>query len=335
MNGTPSIDLIEIFLAVAAAKSFSRASLNLRMPKSSVSRGMVRLEAQLGVELFHRTTHHVALTAAGETLRARVATQFVSLKESLKGLPGQSLEPNGKLRIAAPPDFGVSILSGAITSYAAAFSKVQVEVVLDNRHVDLIREGFDIAIRAHRRVLKDSSMQIRRLGMIQFGFYASVSYIKRRGVPEKPGDPNHEWVGTRTRPFEVEPGPSDPRLASDDFLFVRELIRAGAGVGLLPGYVAACDISSKKLVRVLAQNLVKPAGLAMLSPRARHASTNVAAFRTVLLEHLAKNPTDDVTNPGRTCSASRAPSRQSRSRDERGGPAPGQRDDLSRHRRAP
>ena len=290
MIGTPSIDLIEIFLAVASENSFSRAASHLRMPKSSVSRGTARLEAQLGVELFHRTTHHVALTPGGEALRSRVATQFASLKDALTGLPGQSLEPNGTLRIAAPADFGVTILSGAMTSFAAAFSKIRVEVVLDNRQVDLLREGFDMAIRAHRRPLKDSSMQIRRLGSIEFGFYAAASYVKRCGAPKELGDSKHEWVGTRIRPFEVEPDATDPRLASDDFLFVRELIRAGAGIGLLPGFVAACDISSGKLVRVLARTSVRPAGLAMLCPRSRHASINVAAFRDVLLDHLAKNP---------------------------------------------
>lgn len=290
MDGTPSLDLIELFLAVAGASSFSRAAAQLRMPKSSVSRGTARLEAQLGVELFHRTTHRVALTPAGEALRSRVAAQFASLKDALTGLPGQSHEPSGKLRISAPADFGVAILSGVVSSFAAKFSQVQVEVVLDNRHVDLIREGFDLAIRAHRRPLKDSSMQIRRLGSIQCGFYAAASYLRGRGEPRELGDPNHEWVGTQTRPFETEPDLVEPRLMSGDFLFVRELIRAGAGIGLLPGFVAACDTSSGRLVRVLPRTLVRPGGLAMLWPRARQGSSSVAAFRDALLQHLAKNP---------------------------------------------
>src|SRR5438876_1146728 len=84
----------------------------------------------------------------------------------------------------APADFAVAVLAAAVTSYASRFSKVKVEIVLDNRAVDLVGEGFDMAIRAHRRPLKDSSMQVRRLGAIQFGFYAAASYIKRRGVPK-------------------------------------------------------------------------------------------------------------------------------------------------------
>ena len=290
MRGTPSIDLIEIFLAVADAKSFSRAASRLGMPKSSVSRGTARLEAQLGVELFHRTTHHVALSRAGAALVSRVATHFDSLKEAVTGLPGQSLEPSGKLRIAAPADFGVTVLSGAITSYAAAYPKVKVEAALDSRPVDLIREGFDMAIRAHRLPLKDSALQIRRLGAIQFGFYAATSYVERRGSPRKLGDPKHEWVGSWARPGEVETGPLEPRVASDDFLFVRELIRAGAGIGLLPGFVAACDVSSGRLVKVVPRTLVRPAGLAMVFPRSRYTPISVVAFRDHLADYLSKNP---------------------------------------------
>ena len=290
MRGTESISLIEVFLAVADAKSFSLAASRLRMPKSSVSRWAAQLEAQLGVELFHRTTHNVALSSGGEELLSRVATPFAALKAALTGLPGQSLEPRGKLRIAAPADFAVAVLPGVITSYAATFPNVQVEAVLDNRPVDLVREGFDLAIRAHRRPLKDSSLQVRRLGAIQFGFYASTSYVKERGLPRKLGDPKHAWVGTRTRPFEVEPGPVDPRFVTDDFLFIRELVRAGAGIALLPGFVAACDVSSGKLVKILARTSVKPAGLALLFPRSRHPTTNVETFRNHLVDYLAKNP---------------------------------------------
>ncbi len=290
MNGTASINLIEVFLAVASAKSFSLAASRLRMPKSSVSRGTARLEAQLGVELFHRTTHYVALSPGGEALLERVASPFASLKEALTGLPGQSLEPSGKLRIAAPADFGVAVLAGAVASYSAKFTKVEVETVLDTRQVDLVRDGFDMAIRAHRRPLKDSAMQIRRLAAIEFGFYAAPSYVERRGTPKELNDAKHEWVGTRSRPFELEPETVEPRLLSDDFLFVRELIRSGAGVGLLPGFVAAGDLANRTLVKVLARTRVKPAGLAILLPRARITTTKVIAFRDHLLQHLARHP---------------------------------------------
>jgi DNA-binding transcriptional LysR family regulator len=290
MPGTPSIDLLEIFLAVAQANSFSLAATRLQMPKSSVSRGMARLEAQLGVELFHRTTHHVALSPGGEALLPRVAGPLASLKGALTGLPGQSHEPSGKLRIAAPEDFAIAVLAGATASFTQTFPRVQVETVLDNRPVDLVRDGFDLAVRAHRKPLKDSSMQVRRLGAIEFGFYASARYVERNGEPKKLSDPKHQWVATRNRPFDLEPNPEAPRLVSDDFLFIRELLRAHAGVGLLPGFVAACDVTSGKLVRVLERTPIKPAGLALLFPRSLRMGTNVLAFRDHLVGYLKDNP---------------------------------------------
>jgi DNA-binding transcriptional LysR family regulator len=96
------------------------------------------------------------------------------------------MEPSGKLRIAAPEDFGVTVLPGAITSNAATYVKVQIEAGLDSRPVDVVREGFDMAVRAHREPLKDSSMQIRRLAPIHFGFFASPACVERRGVPKRP-----------------------------------------------------------------------------------------------------------------------------------------------------
>jgi DNA-binding transcriptional LysR family regulator len=290
MVGTPSIGLVEVFLAVAGAKSFSIAATRLRMPKSSVSRWTARLEAELGVQLFHRTTHSVVLSPAGEALLSRVGTHFASLKDALINLPGQSVEPSGKLRITAPADFAVTVLHHVITSYSATFSKVQVETVVDSRPVDLVREGFDMAIRAHRQPLKDSTTQIRRLTAIHFGFFASRSYVEGRGTPRVLGDAKHVWVGTRTKPFEVEFGPVEPHLASEDFLFTRELIRDGAGIGLLPGFAAAADISAGTLVKVLPRIVVKPAGLSLLFPRSRHTAASAVAFRKHLIEYLAKNP---------------------------------------------
>ncbi len=290
MDGTPDLNLLKVFLAVAEVKSFSAAARRLGLPKSSVSRAVARLEASLGVELFHRTTHRVVTSEAGLALLGQVAAPLQTLAQAAVGLPGQEAQPSGVLKVTAPADVGVALLPELVASYCARYPTVRVEAVVTNRLVDLVGEGVDLALRAFYRPLRDSAMHFRRLGAIEMQWYAAPAYLAQRGAPRRPGEEPHRWIRYGGQAFARTAG--TPRLEAvavgDDFFYLRGLVRAGVGVGLLPGFLAAPEVSAGALVKVMPDQGVKAATLGLLLPRSRLPRPAVTAFRDHLLEEVPR-----------------------------------------------
>ena len=142
-----TIELLPYFLAVAETGSFTAAATSLSQNKSRVSRAVARLEKLLDTELFHRTTRAVALTTAGVALFERAAPLLTALREAVGTLPERQEEPSGELRITAPVDIG-GPLADVVARYTLRWPEVRVDLSLTGRRVDLLREGFDLAIRA-------------------------------------------------------------------------------------------------------------------------------------------------------------------------------------------
>ena len=293
MHGTPDLDLLRVFAAVAEARSFSAAAATLAMPKSSVSRAVAALEEQLGVELLHRTTHVVSPSAAGAELHRRIAAHLAALEGAPEGLEQDHDQPSGELRIAAPADVGATLLAEVMPAFATRYPEVRLDLRLGARPVDLVAENFDLALRAHRRALKSSSLVTRRLGTIEMQLFASPAYLAREGAPRTLAEAaRHAWVGFLGWPFAGVVGfaPAAPRIVSDDVFFVREVLRQGAGIGRLPSFFANADVASGRLGRVLPQLSIRRAGLALLYPRSRHPRTAAVAFREFLLDYFAARP---------------------------------------------
>ncbi|MEO0324791.1 MAG: LysR family transcriptional regulator, partial [Myxococcota bacterium] len=177
------LDRLRLFVQVADAGGFSDAARRLGAERSSVSRGVAKLERELGVQLFHRSTRSVALTSAGEALHAKVATHLAALERAIDALPEREEAPSGTLRITAPHDIGASDLSGVIADFVRRFPKVHVDVRVTNRRVDLVAEGFDAALRPGPARLPDSSLRATRLSEATGGWYASPRYVARAGSP--------------------------------------------------------------------------------------------------------------------------------------------------------
>jgi DNA-binding transcriptional LysR family regulator len=296
------LNLLTTFEAVARTGGFSTAARELRVPKSSVSRGVARLEAALGAQLLFRTTRKVSLTAAGTELFDRLTPLLASLRDALEEVPEREEQPSGLLRVTAPVDLGVLFLAEVVARYAARHPAVSVELHLTGRVVDLVAEGFDVALRVASR-LQDSTLVVRKAARIVMRVYAAPAYLARRGTPRVEGDlAGHEWVIFRSGPQRLRvlhagapplPG-SAGRIACDDLLFVRDAVRAGAGLGLLPTFVAEPDVAAGHLVRVLPR-LERPAGtLHIVSPASRHPPRKVTAFRDLVLEHLHARALDPL-----------------------------------------
>lgn len=295
-----TIDLsrLDVFIAVAETASFSGAGSRMGVPKATVSRAIARLESALGQQLFYRTTRRVTLTRAGESLYKRASPPVAALRQVVSTFAAQQEQVSGVLRVTAPNDLGTAFLADAAADFCARHPTVRLDLELTSRHVDLVGEGFDVALRAAGR-LADSSLVARKLADVDLYLVAAPAYLARRGTPRTA----RQLEGHDTVQFRAFRGPLHlrtsgrsvvcrlaVRMVADDLSFVREAVRAGAGVGLLPSFLVRADLAAGTLVRVLPRCTVQQAALYLVHPAARHVPPKVIAFRDVVLEWLAKHP---------------------------------------------
>jgi DNA-binding transcriptional LysR family regulator len=287
------LNRLTVFEAVARTSSFSAAARELGIPKSSASRGVASLERELAVQLLFRTTRQVSLTAAGTALYDRIMPLLRSVKAALSDMPESEEEPTGVLRITAPVDLGVLFLAEVTTRYTARFPSVSVDLHLTGRVVDLVAEGFDVALRVGLK-LQDSTLVVRRVAPIVTQLFASPLYLARRGTPRSEAElAGHDWVVFRSGPQKLRvPAPREAgetprgRIVCDDLLFARDAVRAAAGIALLPTFVAEPDVLGGRLARVLPRYERTAGHLHVVTPAAKHVPPKVTAFREVVLELL-------------------------------------------------
>lgn len=288
------LNLLPIFVAVAETSSFSAAAKKLGMPKSTVSRGVASLEEALGVPLFHRTTRKVSLSTAGASLLARSGALVASLQEAVTELPELQEIPSGTVRITAPIDFGAAVLADIVARFTARYPSLQVDLRLTNAVVDLIAEGVDLAFRISARPLVSSSLVAQKVGPVSMQLYAAPGYLARAGTPRSPEElAQHSWVNFRSWPRVRLAGPertvtveAKGRVSCDDMFFVRESLRAGAGIGVLPMFVAKDEVAAGNLVRVLPKWSPPGGQLWLVWPGGNKPPRKVAAFRELVLESL-------------------------------------------------
>lgn len=283
------LNLLNTFVAVAQTSSFSVAARKLGLPKSSVSRAIVRLERELDTQLLHRTTRQVSLTTAGAALYEKVTPPMASLTQAVGSIPERDQQPAGEVRITAPVDVGHAFLAEVVARFVARYPMVRVDARITNNVVDLVGEGFDLALRAIGKRMADSTLVARRLSAVEFHIYGSPSYLARRGTPKSFEDlAQHDWVGFRPR--SREPARAKARIVADELMFVREAIRMGAGLGMFPSFLARGDLASGALVRVVAKHAEPAGSLMLVYPKTQHPPLKVTAFRDFVIEYLAANP---------------------------------------------
>jgi DNA-binding transcriptional LysR family regulator len=291
------VDLNEllVFTRVVQAGSFTAAARLLGMPKSSVSKKVADLEARLGVRLLQRTTRKLGLTDAGRVYFGRCARVVADVEEADLAVTELQAAPRGLLRVAAP--MSLTMLGAMVAAFLKGNADVQVEFVCSDRLVDLVEEGFDVAIRAGP--LNDSTLVARRLGAIKRVLVASPSYLRRRGRPEAPGDlERHACItfGASAAPtaWALEYGDKvkevrvTPRLAVNDFEMMLDAARAGVGVAWVLDFLAARDLREGRLVAVLPDWCSPETPVHAIYPTARHLSPKVVRFVETLRERFER-----------------------------------------------
>ncbi|WP_447751071.1 LysR family transcriptional regulator [Sphingopyxis fribergensis] len=282
------IEDLRTFVEVADAGGVTSAARRLGISKSMVSRRLVRLEAELGVQLLARTTRGAALTEAGATFReyaARVVADIDIARETI--LPAGELR--GRLRVTAPLSFGPTHFAPVLAEMALRHPALHIHTSYTDRFVDLIAEGFDCAIRVGK--LPDSNLIARKVGPLNAKYVASPSYIERHGSPETPEElMTHQAVmqGTETWPL----------LDGDKVVAIRPLGRfkadngaalvaaalAGVGVAALPIGLIQDHLDSGALVPVMTRHPIPEHGIYVVRPPGQHPERKIRVLTEMLIE---------------------------------------------------
>lgn len=266
MEQSPVMDLepndLLLFARIVEAGSFSMAAQRLDLPKSTVSRRISVLEASLGERLLQRTTRRLVLTEFGTSLleHARKLAEEVDAAGALA--QHRQAAPSGKLRVSVPHDFANIGMTELITRFTERYPAVSLELDLSPRRVDLVAEGFDVAIRMGD-LPEDSTLAARRIALERPGLYAAPSYIARRGLPEHPDDLlDHELLCILSRsggpmPWILQRGKVTwrrelrARLTANSPELLARIACGGAGIAFSSNLFAAPYVEKGQLVRVL------------------------------------------------------------------------------------
>ncbi len=288
------LNAVACFASVVELSSFRAAARALGVPKSTISRKVAELEDTLGTRLIERTTRRQRLTEAGQAYYQSVAPALEALRDAERVASERSSQPSGRLKLTTTLEGGQTVLGPILSEFMAQYPNVELQIELTDRRVDLVEEGFDLAIRAG--TLPDSTLVARRLASPgRLRVYASRSYLKQRGTPRHPRDlMAHDcltmsaqaapltWIfQQRGKPVRVQ---VRSRAEVNSFVLLRELAIAGHGITRLPDYIA----ESSSELRVILDDFSPPAmPWHAVYPSSRHLSTKVRALVELIERHFA------------------------------------------------
>lgn len=285
------------FAQVVRSGSFVGAARELGIPKSTLSRRIAELEQRLGARLLQRTTRKQSLTDVGQVYFRHAERVLSEMEAAELAVTRMQEVPRGLLRVSTP--INVPYLGPVFASFLYQFPEVQLEVVCTDRRVDLIAEGFDVAVRAGRLV--DSTLVAKNLGLLRNFVVASPRFLAARGRPNRPEDlSSFECVlfgaapdpatWTLTRGNELESVRVHGRLVVNDFDLVENGAREGIGIATLPVHRCADALERGALERVLPEWCSPQVPLHAVYPSARLLSPKVRVFVDHLAKQLALGP---------------------------------------------
>lgn len=298
-----SLSGMAVFAKVVEARSFTAAAAELGMSKSAVSKQISRLEDRLGARLLNRTTRRLSLTETGAAFYDRCARVVAEAQEAELAVTNLQSEPRGTLRVNAPMSFGHLHIAPAIPDFLTRYPEVRVDMTMNDRFVDLIDEGFDVAIRIAR--LTDSSLIARRLAPDRRVLCGAPAYFAKHGEPRTPDDlathnclsyayvsDTDQWQfidGEGTRAVSVR-----GNLRANNGDAIRQALLAGLGVAVLPAFIVGPDVQAGRLKEVLSDYLPNRASVYAVYPHSRHLSAKVRVFVDFLADRFGPSPYWDV-----------------------------------------
>jgi DNA-binding transcriptional LysR family regulator len=258
--GHGGLDELVAFLAVAQAGSFTAAARQLGRDASILSRRVSQLEGRLGVRLLSRTTRRVALTEIGANYQRRIQAVLTELEEADREASDFAASPRGLLRVSLPLTFGRLWIAPLLPGFLVRHPQIRVDARLTDRYVDLVAEGFDVAIRVGE--LKDSALTARRIASYRYALLAAPVYLKQHGEPKSPAElADHACLGFTSHeswpdwPLKKNGSrrtvrPAGPLISDNSELVLLAAIQ-GSGIALLPDWLAGPAMRDGRLVEVL------------------------------------------------------------------------------------
>jgi len=298
-----NIELVQIFVKVVQTGGFSRAAAVLKLPKSTVSKAVSRLENESGTKLLLRTTRSQTLTAAGRAFYDSCLGPVQAIEDAQKSLSGSDSLLSGTLKVTAPEDLGTELLSPAVGRLIGQHPGLNFELVYSDERMDLVRDGYDLAIRIGP--LGASGLRSKKIGDVKLVLVASSEYLAARPRIQRPEDLSshacltfnggvgkHFWqLQSKAATAKV---PITARVTSNQMTALLKAAIGGAGVAVVPAFLACSAAQAGKIVRVLPQWATPGVAVSLLSPLPFSSSARLRMvsdyFAAELQKGLAKDP---------------------------------------------
>lgn len=250
------------FTRVVELKSLTRAAQAMGVPKSTISRRLTRLEAELGVRLLRRTTHGIVTTEQGVVFFEHASRCLGVLRDGTNAVQAGTTRLKGLLRISVPHELDRSLLAPLLSEYLELYADVRLVAVLSNETIDHFRDGFDLAIVADTLPLAEASLMTTKLGTTDYGLYASPEYLERHGIPQSHVDlPRFDLLAWGTLDVKAQwrlTGAAAettvdfrPRLVCNDLMLLRQSVLSGLGIAALPAFICKHELAEGRMAEVL------------------------------------------------------------------------------------
>lgn len=292
-DNLPELEAVRVFAAVAQLRSFRGAAAALQLPRSTVSRRLSTLEKWLGTRLLQRTTRQVSLTPAGEVFLTDVTPALTTIGDAGQRLLAAKNEPSGLVRLTSTVG-SADLVGAAMLELLDRYPRVRVEMDFTDRTVDLVAEGFDLALRAGK--LAESTLIARTVGQGQNGYYASPGYLEGRRLTHPDQLVEHQLIvfsgsarGLRW-PFQIgnriQEVPVQGRLVVNSLSVAQLAACRGHGITWLPGPFGREEVKRGALVPVLRKFWPPPAPVHLVYPSARHVLPQVRVAMELIASRL-------------------------------------------------
>lgn len=278
---------MRVFAKVVEVGSFSGAARQLGISNALASKYIGQLEDRLDARLLNRTTRKVNPTEVGRAYYTRCVDIIERIDELEDAVQEQTGTPRGHLRIAGPRIIGEEVLADCVNDFLAHHDQITVDLALEERRVDIIAEGFDLAVRIG--ALEDSSLIARKIATYKYVLCASPDYLKAKGTPKHPNDladhicivnsaisPTNSWefiIDDQRTSISVK-----PRARVNAARPIRSMVRSGHGIGLCLLPTVEADLAAGKVVRILQKFEAYDRGIFVIYPHSRHLAAKVRAF---------------------------------------------------------